>query len=289
MPFLFPNKPKSEHMRLHFNSLGGFLPVPVLVCLLLASQVALAGSIGFSVDFAADEISLTNNGTEAGYQFSLWTLDQSAKWREVQILSGNAAYLAPGKSLKGRRHSTPAGSGLGRSDPMLVLLYDQAGGRISQVAWRHAPALAPYSLAIQREGRQLHATIGTASDAKIAVTYGIVVPYEGINELAHGFLSTTPPPDPLRHPWAAGPSMTLDTGAGQGGAWLVHESATGSLQMQIVADGIARGSEQVPVWLNWVRGNLMNFTKVLAALGASLVVTGFVWSLRSRASDRLKS
>ena len=81
--------------------------------------------------------------------------------------------------------------------------------------------------------------------------------------------------------------MTLDTGAGQGGAWLVHETASGDLQVQSVADGRARGQEQVPPWLLWVRSSLMTFATVLAVFGALLGVAGLVWPLRRQ--DRVRA
>jgi hypothetical protein len=74
--------------------------------------------------------------------------------------------------------------------------------------------------------------------------------------------------------------MWLDTGDGQGGAWLVHESATGDLQVQIIADGKVRGAEQVPGWLRWVRQYLMSVATLLAGLGGLVLVAGFFRSPR---------
>lgn len=278
-------KPESVHLQPMLDSLAWLLRATALAGLLFVMPTALAGSIGFLINFTADEMALTNTGTEAGYEFSLWTLDESAKWQKAEILSGNAAYLAPAKSLKGRRHSAPAATGLGRADPLLVVFYDQAGSRIAQLAWRQAPARAPYAQATWREARQLHIARGSASE--IAATHGIVVPYEGIDQLAHRFSPLAAPPDPLRHVWTEGSSrMTLDTGAGQGGVWLVHETAGGALQVQIVADGLVRGQEQVPAWLGWARRYLMTFAQGLAVLGAALLVAGLVGPLRRRTPAR---
>ncbi|OIQ69412.1 hypothetical protein GALL_489870 [mine drainage metagenome] len=113
------------------------------------------------------------------------------------------------------------------------------------------------------------------------ISYAITVPYEGIAALAHPLPATPPPPpNPLRHAWADGPSMTLDTGAAQAGAWLVHESASGDLQVQIVPDGVVRGAEQVPPWLPWVRLHLLTLAQALAAVGALVLVVGFFWPAR---------
>lgn len=260
------------------TSFQSFLQRIVLATGFLASLFSgpqvIAGSIGFSVDFTGDELSITNAGGETGYQFSLWTLNPSEQWQQVTILSGNADYLAPGKSLKGRRQSPAKTNGLGRADPLLVTLFDQAGSRIVQLAWRKTPVSAPYSLPTQRRDRWLDVSAGNARAAKIVASYGITVPYEGIKRLAQGISTAETPPAPMHQVWATGPTMTLDTGAGQGGAWLVHEMATGDLQVQIVGDGTERGREQVPAWLNWVRRRLMAMSVDLAVAGFVLLLGG---------------
>jgi hypothetical protein len=242
-----------------------------------ACAVATAGSIGFSVSFTGDDVSITNAGTEAAYRVSLWTLDPTSKWHKVQILSGNTDYLSPGQTLKWRRQTVAASTGLGRGDPLLLELYDQAGGRVTQLAWRVSPAVSKNPLPIQRkDGNVLVPVVNSA----FVSTYGIVVPYEGIAKLTHGFADDVRPPDPQRHSWVAGAPMVLQTGAGKGGAWLVHETAAGAIEMQIVADGVDRGREQVPSWLVWVRNNLMRSAVVLAGLGALLLVLGGLGSRR---------
>ena len=246
----------------------------------LAPSIALAGTISFSVDFTANEISLTNTGSEAAYRISMWTLDASEKWQRAPVLVGNADYLAPLQSIKGQHPILSASSALGLGDPLLVMLFDKAGSRVTQLAWRRAPAATLVTLPAHRHGSQLDIALGNASAAQIVATYGITVPYAGVARLAQSFPAAEPPPDPLRHLWAAGPTMTLDTGAAQAGAWLVHQTATGELQVQIVVDGVARGSEQVPAWLIWVRRHWMPYVQLLAGLGGFLLLAGFVWSGR---------
>ena len=249
-------------------------------CLIFVPSFALAGAISFSASFAGEEIVLTNTGSDAGYRLSLWSLGASAKWQAVDVLAGNTDYLPPTQSIKVRRKMPSSTSGLGRSDPLLVLLFDMAGSRITQLAWRQAPVSASYTLPTQRHGRQLAIAPGNAQALKIVATHAIAVPYEGIARLAHGFPEALTPPDPMRHLWADGPSMTMDTGDGQAGVWLLHETAAGDLQMQIVADGRVRGQEQLPAWLKWARRDLMRRAQLLAALGALLLLATCVWSAR---------
>ena len=257
-----------------------------LTILFFAPSIALSGTVSFSVDFAPNEVLLTNTGSEAAYRLSMWTLDGSEKWRRVPVLLGNADYLEPQQLIRGRRQMSGATSGLALGDPLLVMLFDKAGSRIAQLAWRQAPVAALDTLPTRRHGSQLYIE-GDESAAKIVATYGITVPYAGVARLTQSFALAEPPPDPLRHPWALGPAMTLDTGAAQAGAWLVHQTATGELQVQTVVDGAARGLEQVPAWLTWVRRHWARYVQALAGLGAFLLLTGLVLAGRQKFVEKL--
>jgi hypothetical protein len=180
-----------------------------------------------------------------------------------------------------------ATSGLALGDPLLVMLFDKAGSRIAQLAWRQTPATALTALPTQRHGSQLVIAGATTSAANIVATYGITVPYAGVARLTQSFALAEPPPDPLRHLWALGPTMTLDTGAAQAGVWLVHQTGTGELQGQTVVDGVARGFEQVPTWLTWVRRHWARYVQALAGLGAFLLLTGLVLAGRQKSLEKL--
>jgi hypothetical protein len=258
----------------------------VLVFALVTALPAHAGSIGFSISFTGDEIAITNTGSEPAYQVSEWTLDAAANWQRVQVESGNAAYLTPGQSLKGRRLTPTAPSGLGRADPLLVLLHDQAGSRIAQLAWRQTPTAHQQPVPIQREGERISVSADAARAQKIIASYAMVVPYEGIQRLGQPLSATDVPMNPLRQVWTSDVPLVLTTGAGQGGAWLVHENTTGALSVQIVPDGMVRGQEQVPAWLIWVRQYLMRVASWLAGLGGFVLVVGWLWAgRRPRAVD----
>ena len=274
-------------MRLLVDLLARLARMAGLTCLILAPCIALSGTISFSVDFVANEVVLTNTGSEAGYRLSMWTIDGSEKWQRVPVLLGNADYLEPQQQVKGRRPLLAVTSGLAVGDPLLVMLFDKAGSRIAQLAWRQAPAAALTALPTQRHGSQLVIAGATASAANIVATYGITVPYAGVARLTQSFALTEPPPDPLRHPWALGPTMTLDTGAAQAGVWLVHQTVTGELQVQTVVDGVARGFEQVPAWLSWVRRHWARYVQALAGLGALLLLAGLVLVGRQKSVEKL--
>ncbi len=274
-------------MRLLVDSLARLARLAGLACLALAPCIALSGSVSFSVDFTANEVVVTNTGSEAAYRLSMWALDGSEKWQRVPVLVGNADYLEPQQQVKGRRQLLVATSGLAVGDPLLVMLFDKAGSRIAQLAWRQTPAAALTALPTQRHGSQLVIAGATASAANIVATYGITVPYAGVASLAQGFAVAEPPPDPLRHLWALGSAMTLDTGAAQAGVWLVHQTATGELQVQTVVDGVVRGFEQVPAWLSWVRRHGARYVQALAGLGAFLLLAGLVLAGRKKSVEKL--
>jgi hypothetical protein len=252
-----------------------------VLALALANMLpAHAGSIGFSINFTGDEVAITNTGSEPAYLVSEWTLDATSQWQRVQVESGNAAYLTPGQSLKGRRLTPAASHGLGRADPLLVLLHDQAGSRIAQLAWRQTPAAHQYPLPIKREGEHISIGADAARTQKLIASYAVVVPYEGIQRLGQPLRATQAPLSPLRHVWTSDAPLVLTTGAGQGGAWLVHENATGELSVQIVPDGAVRGQEQVSAWLIWVRQYLMRVAAWLAGLGTLVLTVGWLGARR---------
>jgi hypothetical protein len=256
--------------------------VLTILGLIAVTPFVQAGSIGFSVSFFGEEISISNTGSDAAYQLSGWTLNSENQWRKAQVIDGNDAYLAPGKTLKSRRPSLPNSDGLGKADPLLLVMYDQVGSRIAQLAWHHSPDIQPLPLLTMRNGAEVMVAASTALDQKVAITYALVVPYEGIARLAQPLTSAgVPPYNPIRHTWASGQPLVIDAGQGQAGVWLVHETAQGDLRLQIVPDGFLRGQEQVPTWLLWARHYMMTVAMLLAALGALIMVIGFVkrWHL----------
>lgn len=272
---------------LPFELMALFARMAGKACLILSPSIAFSGAIGFSVDFTPNEVVLTNTGSEASYRLSMWALDKSEKWQHIPVVAGNADYLEPRQLIKGRRQLFTATTGLALGDPLLVMLFDKAGSRITQLAWRQAPAAALATLPTQRHRAQLDIDGSTASAARIVATYGITVPYAGVARLTQSFALAEPPPDPLRHPWALGPTMTLDTGAAQAGVWLVHQTSTGELQVQTVVDGVARGFEQVPTWLTWVRRHWVRYVQALAGLGAYLLLAGLVLAGRQKSVEKL--
>jgi hypothetical protein len=249
--------------------------------MLVAPIPTLAGSIGFSISFTGDEISMTNTGSDAAFQVSEWMLDSTLQWREVQVQQGNHAYLPPGQILKGRRVGRAPDTSLGRADPLFLVFFDQAGSRMAQLAWRQTPQTQPAPLETTRHHEQLVVEPGTAHLQKIVASFAVVMPYNGIQQLSRPLaVDNAPPPNLLRHVWSTDTPMVVNTGAAQGGVWLVHEDASGELRLQTVQDGVARGQEQVPPWLMWIRRYFMHIAGVLAGTGLMVTAVGFV--LRSR-------
>lgn len=253
------------------------------LCLVsLFATTSHAGTLGFSISFSGDEITITNTGSEAAYRLSQWTLDADIRWRKVRVLDGNADYIAPGKSLKGVRWGGATHSGIGRAAPLLLVMHDQAGSRIAQLAWQRSPEVLPQPLAVQRNKNVVQVSDKEARPQKIINSYGIVLPYEGIQLLTMPLKAVEAPPSPTIHVWSTGSSMSINTGAGQAGVWLVHEHAAGDLRLQIVPDGFARGREQIPAWMLFARLQLMNISVFVAGLGLLVLSLGLIKPARLR-------
>lgn len=278
--FVFVNQLFTIKLRFQTVLARFLLNGTVLAGLVFVVPLAHGGSIGFSISFTGDNIAITNTGSEPAYQVSQWTLDADSHWQRVQVVSGNVSYLAPGQSLKGRRLTSAAPTGLGRADPLLVLLHDQAGGRIAQLAWRHPPMTQQQPLPTRRQGEQLSVAADAARVQKITTSYALSVPYDGIGRLGQHLSVTDVPPNPLHHDWVSDAPLVIATGTAQGGAWLVHENANAELSLQIVPDGVVRGQEQVSVWLSWVRHYLLQVAAWLAGLGGLVLAVGWLWAVR---------
>ena len=255
-----------------------FNAMKVLSCLVgigltLAMTLARAGSIGFGIALTGSAITLTHSGDAWAYRVSLWTLDAAAHWQPVQIVSGNSDALAPGQRLTGQRRVPPPATGLGRSDPLLVLFHDQAGAHFAQVAWRRPPPRLESPFPFRRAGDRLDIVPPATGELPIA-TYAIAMPYPGIGGLTQPFATRTAPPNPVRHAWTPPPPLQLQTGAGQAGAWLVHEFADGATRLQIVPDGVARGQEQTPAWLSVVRQYAYRVAAGLSLIGLLALAAG---------------
>lgn len=242
----------------------------ILGLLICPLQVA-AGNIVFSIGFAGDEIVITNTGSDSAYAMTAWTLNAAAQWQRVQVLSDNSTYLAPGQSLKGRRMALPSPTGLGRADPLLVLLHDQAGSRVAQLAWRQTPAVSQPGLPVQRQGALLSVAAEFSKPNKVIASYALLMPYEGIQSLENSFSANVTPPNPIRHMWVSDAPMVVNTHSGLGGAWLVHENSQGELSLQIVIGSVVRGQEQVPTWLAWARLYLMQLAAGMAAIAVLMM------------------
>lgn len=252
---------------------------PFLCLLLFAAECAFCGTIGFSIGFNGQDLSITNTGTDAAYQLSAWTLDRTDHWQAVLIRQGNPAYLPPGHSVDGRRSAPAPDKGLGQADPLLVLLYDKAGSLISQLAWRQTPPSLAAPLKVDRKGSSLRVLADTAAPGELTSTCAIAVPYQGVQSLTQPFAPMPRPPDPVCHSWNTVSALSIDTGAGQSGAWLIHASSAGRLNLQVVPEGLIRGQAHKPAWLIWTRENLMLIARwwVVAALMAVFAGLILAW------------
>ena len=234
-----------------------------------------AGTIGFSVEFKGQEVSIVNKGSDAAYNLSMWALDPKMQWQPLVVTQGNASYTAPESSLKAMRQNTLPDNRLGQANPLLIQLQDQAGSRITQLAWQQAPQPSQTPLPVQRLGRDVRLQSAEAT-TRLVASYAIIAPYTRIADLANPLSEPPPPQNPKIHQWLNQPNLTIDTGAGQGGIWWLHQTTSGTLELQMVADGIARGTEQTPPWLAFARHTLLQVSAALAFFGLCLMVIRYL-------------
>lgn len=243
----------------------------VLLGLLALGRDGMAGTIGFNVSFADDEVRITHNGNEAAYRLTWYTLSAAQVWQPIAVTDGQAEYLAPGQSLRGRR--VPGGNtGLGAHDPLLLMFLDQAGSQISQLAWRRPPGRASVVWPVSRKAGLLRLCSPHQAVAGATAGYVIAVPSPGIQALALPFASPRMPPNPVLLVNERGACQSVDTGPGQTGAWLLHTGSSGGLQVQFVPGGEVRGQAHHPGWLVWVRLHLMVVAGAAALVGLGLLL-----------------
>lgn len=243
------------------------------LAMLLTAQGATAGTLQFQVVMAPTSICLTNSGSDTAYHVTPWSLDSRSHWVRLPAPSNDGDSLEPWRRRCFQRDSAPPTTPLGRQDPVLIQLRDQAGGTMAHLAWGHPPPPEAAGLRTGRIGPRLE-IMPPEPSVGILATQVIAVPYAGIAALASPLRSMEPPRDPILHDWHAGQTLTLDTGAGHGGAWLVHRHRDGHLAMQIVPDGVVRGREQIPSWLTWLKRHASLLAGLLFLTGSAILLAG---------------
>jgi hypothetical protein len=244
-----------------------------------------AGTIGFTMTFNGNEVTITHTGNEAAYRMSWYTLNAAMVWQPVQTSSGNVDYLAPGQTLRGNR-SVEGKAGLRGNDLMLLTFFDQAGSAITQLGWHRAQQLVSAAWRIDRDDSLLR-VCSTDQNVDGAATYIFLLPNSGIQSLAMPFAEMPYPPNPQRLLDGRGDCRILNTGEGQAEAWLLFPSVSGALHMQLVKDGLVRGQAHLPVWLMWARKHLNTVAAVIALVGLSFLFYSSFFEVGNRL--RLKS
>ena len=249
-----------------------------------------AGTVGFLVNFAENAFTITSTGSESAYVITGWTLDEKSQWQQAKLMAGNMSFLAPGMQASMRPEVVPSRIGLGRADPLLLIYHDQAGSQIVQLAWRQPAPQTKQFLQVHRNGPLLTVSQPGSNDSAIVATHSLSLPSVGIARLTVPFHKPNPPQNPQRHPWGTGTgTFTLDTGKGQRGAWLIHESSTGELTLQMVQDGLLPGQEQQPAWLIWLGQHWKYAVALLSGIGALLMLTGLINAARQRSTPKCVS
>ena len=217
-----------------------------------------AGSLGFRVNFYPQSIELTNLGSESAFDLRLYQLSTQMQWRSTSGISNvSQSLLKPGQTIV-TQQIFPQKHPLIAADPLLLLFKDQSGSEIAHIAWRNTPSLPPELLIFQRRGAYVSIRHAPKTTQPYRRTWAISVPLQGISALAQSPDTTLlPPAPPTEIEWNLAhineQTLTVDTGPGQGGIWLIHEAHNGQLSLQVIGNGILMGSEQKPAWLMFLK------------------------------------
>ena len=255
----------------------------LLFIVLLLPALALAGSLSFDVSFVGDTaITAVNRGNESAYLARAWQLDAKGQWQSLLNEAGGSSEWKAGATLTFRRPSAPkpAPGTPASFDPILFRVIDQAGGAIPQLAWRTPPPGGEAVFSAGHAGGMLNIAVLPGGSRGVVATHVIYYPYQGVGRLAlplsMAALDSEQPPAVVRHAWGSERSgIELPVGAGQPGAWLLHEVATPAgpaLFLQVVPDGIQRGTEQRSPWLVMAQRHFGLLAAIVGGLGALLLI-----------------
>lgn len=247
---------------------------------LLAVSSCFAGNLGFRVTYFPQFLEVMHMGDEHIFELRLFGLDKDQQWKWLSSSAGSLAYEFLPRQTAMARHAANGFNPLNTADPVLFLFKDQSGSQIAHLAWRNTPSLPPELLIFQRRGAYVSIRHAPKTTQPYRRTWAISVPLQGISALAQSPDTTLlPPAPPTEIEWNLAhineQTLTVDTGPGQGGIWLIHEAHNGQLSLQVIGNGILMGSEQKPAWLMFLKHHGYEL-----ALG--LVVFGWltIWMVR---------
>ncbi|HCC55409.1 MAG TPA: hypothetical protein DEQ20_10890 [Desulfobulbaceae bacterium] len=254
--------------------LGGLL-------LLTIVSPAMAESLSFQLEtFADGHFSIENRGDERAYRPSIWQLASSGDWERLALEGDGPGEIAPLKKVRGLMltSTTPNRTHPAYLRPFLVHVHDQAGAPIAQIAWPLPPRQATDRLETQHIGARLRIYAPSKTQASIRATYVLIVPDQGVAQLAYPLDTFTGLSRVVRHAWGVEPWFEVESGVGLAGAWLLHEeanSATEGLSLQIVPEGLLRGQTHQPFWVLVSIGKaILIFVGALAVVSLLLILLG---------------
>lgn len=252
---------------------------------LLAVSSCFAGSLGFRVTYFPQSLDITHTGDEHIFELRLFSLDKDQQWKLLPWSNGSIASEFLPRQVAIVRHTIKGSTPLNTADPLLLLFKDQSGSQIAHLAWRNTPPLPPELLTFQRRGAHVSIRHAPNTTQPYRRTWAISVPLQGIAALARSpDTALFPPAPPTEIVWNPAhikdQTLTMDTGPGQGGIWLVHEAHNGQLSLQVIGNGIPMGSEQKPAWLMFLKHHGYELALGLGVLG--WVTTWMVGRLRRK-------
>ena len=258
----------------------------VFPVVLFLYSVCNAGTVGFSVDFTNEVISIKNTGTESAYRLTAWSLGGAhEEWVKVNLNASESAYLEPGHRAEGNLVGSVSNSVISKACPVVIAFFDQAGAPFYQLTWRSSPSRIFVPLEFSRQNSVLTVKKDNELRKDLLFTYVISNPYQGIHELTQPISRNIRIPSISKHEWSTGLPIVLDTGPAQTGVWLIHEYENKTLELQIIADGVARGTEQLPAFIVFLRNYYAHISAMFLSFGLVLIFFSFIKNFFKHTSD----
>lgn len=239
----------------HFSSLRRSVRRSLVACfLVVASFNAFAGSITFNLSLTGSTLTLTQQGSSAFYP-AVYRMLPDGQWQPLALAPGE---VAPAEMAAGAHldfvwpdmrplESLPP---FERIRPMMVRFFDQAGVSLGQISFFNQPPSASETVQASYATGQLVITPPAGASSTIRSSWLLWPQEDGIDPIRKPVQFEHHQP-PARHiEWRSGmEKLRVNTGGGQPGAFLLHETAQG-YELQPLPSGDVQGKQQRSAWLD---------------------------------------
>lgn len=230
-----------------------FAKTVFVLAALLLSPPALAGVLTFRLSLTGSQLTVISQGDSSAFYPAVYRMLPDGNWSRLAATSAPAELAAGARMQLTWPDTRPPEqlSELDRMQPVMVRFFDQAGVGFGQISFFRAPPAAKTALRARYAGGALQIE-APDSAAPIRASWVLWPREEGIKPIRLPVrFEHRVPPSAVRIDWRRQGKLPfrLDTGAGQPGAILLHETEQG-YRLQLMPGGGLQGREQRSAWLD---------------------------------------